>query len=136
MVLAFLLNLVYLFLLLHIALRVLAGQLLLSLACSLRFLFLYHLHDAAETCGPNGRPVLASTLVGALRLALSSLLRQLGQHHLVVFGSLHDDVSDGGLDPLVVAERAPYSLNQVLLLRRHLLLFLVQLLDWYLLLVL
>ena len=75
-VLAFLLVLIYLFLLLHIALRVLAGQLLLSLAlCSLRFLFLYHLHDAAETCGPQGRPVLAPTLVGALRLALSSLLR-------------------------------------------------------------
>ena len=55
-----------------------------------------------------------------------------------MFGSLHDDVGYDGLDPLVVAEGAPYSLNQVLLLRRHLLLllFLVQLLDRYLLLVL
>ena len=135
--LAFLLVLIYLFLLLHIALRVLAGQLLLSLACSLRFLFLYHLHDAAETCGPKGRPVLAPTLVGALRLALYSFLRQFGEHHLVVFSSLNDHIGDDGLDPLVVAERAPYSLNQVLLLRRHLLLlFLVKLLDRYLLLIL
>lgn len=88
-------------------------------APSLRFLFLYHLHDAAEARRTKRRSVLAPTLIRALRLTFYPLLWKLGQHHLVVFGSLNDHVADYGRDPLVVTEWASNTLNQVLLLRRH-----------------
>lgn len=110
----------YLFLLLHIVLRVRGRR-----VSSLRLLLLYHFHDPAEAGRPQGRAPAAlrtstalvlsvGALLGAACSSRSVLLWQLGQDHLAVFGSLHNHIGDDRLDALVVAEGAPDALDQVL----------------------